>query len=1623
MNYKEFKMLLSHRLTFSILSIFLLVAFVALPVMAHQTTLGDAAHKAPHNIDPADNTDNVQSTAHAIVKSIDVKSDYLTTAKPITAVITFNDGVAAIPEDDGTAGTQARHATLNNTSSDIASSDIALQIGTMGSDGTYTWASPANANTAPTITNVIKTTVEGSGATGSGAVYTVYISVPAAATQTTNTAVDGVYRISVANSEVYAPPAANLVADRFTMDTRNPTVTDQAARAIGQDYANAKGEWSKPFELVFNLTDPDGSDTEDLFTSGVDISTVDFEIDKANELTFGAVLSTGSLYVVKFTPVTATTVKPAATVKVTIKVEDMAGNQGMSTALTIKLAERAATGTGTGPGDETPPTVTIASAAGTGSDANKVIFTFTFSEALATTGDDAFTVDDINVSNAPSLTAANLTTTDNMVFKLTVTPENEKFPVKVSFKPAAKIGDAAAGNLMVAAELAKTDTYTPEGVLGVEIDAPTALEFGVLTFTFTFAEEPAQPTDTAPNPPGAFTVNDVRASNAQPLVAANLRRLIEGPDDTSGEVVYELDVTPMDPTKPVRVQLLAKSVSNGGAGTTDDPLLVAGEVDATFTPTPPPAAATITSPTDGNAGSVTAGSSITITFSKDPGTVMANGATLAGTGTTRMLTAGNVASSVSLTWTGTDTGTSDDGSGTITYAISGSEPNTSPDITIAAGGFVVIVRDTNATMGVLLRTYDSSIALASWADMPDLQNIFDTGIPLTGAAHGGGALILRQSGTTAVHPGTVGISEIMWAINEAHLNNEVRRKADQWIELHNLNTTAVTVKLSWKTGAKAIAGDANINGNLAAPYLDVVTNVFHDRPGNTYDLNGKQVGYWTLPGQNGNPLIGEHFVSAARKGTFSLDSTSGNPAKHNQRYTRTDNGNAGHSPDGRNKDQWEASPAKRRYAYRTDTITTDDGRSFNVAYEDHGTPGRKNTIDPQRADTREGRTGVPFNSVVFNEISNRSNPDYEWIELRNVTNSEIKLKNYLISIVESKPSQANRDKPDNDKIFYQFPSNDNAKIAAGGVFLLVASDPRGNPDHPLAVGYNVDIDEEDQVVGTRENRINYKVMRKDDQAAYQYEGKGLPDSGKFILILRKPDGPQGHRSGAHGGEGVAERGKDDLDKVVDVAGWHDDLKITNYPNVVSSTNLWPLRNFETLNFDRNKFNLNTVHYRKYLSSKGSHNDHRAAWQDAGYTGIGYKHQAADSAAHGGTPGYHDNVRGKAADLAADTVVISEIMLSQGERGNLPQWIELYNPSKTHAVNLADNAGWRLIIENPDRAPIITINFKNDGNVKYIPPNSTVLIVSSSARDYGSDTLPRGTVFPNTRVLNAYTALSGELFDPFRIDPTKRDRNASLLDPNAFNVTLKDGKTANGKPDGRYEGEVSDEIGNLDGNPRTNDTPEDNDKEDFPIGMTDDGYRTSLIRIFDEGKARPGTGAVEPLQGKNRRDGVKTRMNGVIDSKYSWVHAVDTAGFKQLFVRHTWYGDENDYGTPADRTGQTLPVQLSHFRPTLENGEVVIRWTTESELDNAGFNILRSDTRNGEYKQVNAEMIQGHGTTGERHTYKWVDESAKPNVVYYYQIEDVSFAGERQTLQTTKLKGLISAVGKATTTWGDIKEVQ
>ena len=258
----------------------------------------------------------------------------------------------------------------------------------------------------------------------------------------------------------------------------------------------------------------------------------------------------------------------------------------------------------------------------------------------------------------------------------------------------------------------------------------------------------------------------------------------------------------------------------------------------------------------------------------------------------------------------------------------------------------------------------------------------------------------------------------------------------------------------------------------------------------------------------------------------------------------------------------------------------------------------------------------------------------------------------------------------------------------------------------------------------------------------------------------------------------------------------------------------------------------------------------------------------------------------------------------------------------------------------------------------IPPNQTALIVTWNGRDSGD--------IPRDRVYNFY-------------QQNAFDRN-QVLGQRGFFLKLSD-------PDGG----VSDIAGNLDGDKKTKDEP----AWQLPAGSTtDDGVRTSLMRRYYHV-----TGI--PLDGR---------------TSANWVPASNVP----LKVM-TYWGKETDIGNPGYRGGGPLPVELSRFRPErTDTGQVVIKWTTASELNNAGFNILRSQTRKAQFVRINPKLIAGQGTSSEMHTYSYTDTTAKPNVIYYYRIEDVSFEGVRQTLATVRLKGYVSASAKMLQKWGELK---
>ena len=334
---------------------------------------------------------------------------------------------------------------------------------------------------------------------------------------------------------------------------------------------------------------------------------------------------------------------------------------------------------------------------------------------------------------------------------------------------------------------------------------------------------------------------------------------------------------------------------------------------------------------------------------------------------------------------------------------------------------------------------------------------------------------------------------------------------------------------------------------------------------------------------------------------------------------------------------------------------------------------------------------------------------------------------------------------------------------------------------------------------------------------------------------------------------------------------------------------------------------------------------------------------------------------KAPVAAGTDLMITEIMVASND-GRLPQWIEIANVSAA-AVSVS---GWSLEVDN-DSADADVVGAGDTividlGDVE-IGVDQVALVVTKEGRDTSGIGDGEGDLRAD-RIINVQSAVS------------PNNARYSLISEMGFMISLIPPQTGAVRKPG-------DVVGNLDGG--------------WELPMSE-GDRSSLIRreMGDAGEI------------------MGTDVAG-------WVLASDTM-LNGAYLT-TYYGSADDMGTPGYNAGGNLPVELSGFNAARDRvtGAVVITWSTQSELNNAGFFIKRSQQTNGKFVVVNPTMIAGAGTTAEKQSYTYTDATADPNVIYYYQIEDVSLDGNRQTLtRAHRLKGHIGAAGKATTIWGELK---
>ena len=133
-------------------------------------------------------------------------------------------------------------------------------------------------------------------------------------------------------------------------------------------------------------------------------------------------------------------------------------------------------------------------------------------------------------------------------------------------------------------------------------------------------------------------------------------------------------------------------------------------------------------------------------------------------------------------------------------------------------------------------------------------------------------------------------------------------------------------------------------------------------------------------------------------------------------------------------------------------------------------------------------------------------------------------------------------------------------------------------------------------------------------------------------------------------------------------------------------------------------------------------------------------------------------------------------------------------------------------------------------------------------------------------------------------------------------------------------------------------------------------------------------------GDGSKDGANNQMTNWVcgDNPYYWEF-------------HLEIGDPIIINNNIPLESHSTNIVLSAFYAEVGQDGIIINWTTETEPNNAGFNIFRSDAENGSYNKVNETLIKALGNTTTGASYNFVDKPGQAGN-YYYKLQSVSLDG-------------------------------
>lgn len=142
------------------------------------------------------------------------------------------------------------------------------------------------------------------------------------------------------------------------------------------------------------------------------------------------------------------------------------------------------------------------------------------------------------------------------------------------------------------------------------------------------------------------------------------------------------------------------------------------------------------------------------------------------------------------------------------------------------------------------------------------------------------------------------------------------------------------------------------------------------------------------------------------------------------------------------------------------------------------------------------------------------------------------------------------------------------------------------------------------------------------------------------------------------------------------------------------------------------------------------------------------------------------------------------------------------------------------------------------------------------------------------------------------------------------------------------------------------------------------------------------------------DSAKYFYNGDLICQWKWTLGFNGTGVPKILAGNDFWGaspsDEmyiDDYKVEE----LFIPVELVSFTYNIIETGIELKWITETEMNNKGFEVQRSAVRDQISEWEKIGFVEGNGTTTLRHQYSFTDKNHQPRK-YIYRLKQIDFDG-------------------------------